>query len=370
MAVRTGEIAQGMLRCVSAEGIVFFVATDPNRPAATEHNPTTGGIRIESYRNQAAAMQEAAALTERMTCKHLLYNTGLGGSKIIVCAPVHGLDRAALLNAVAEVLETMAGRVYAGADLGVSREDMRYLADRSPYVLAGIGSDVDPSIATASGVYGVILGTVGLDYIKNNRFFVHGMGKVGTAVAERLEAAGGEVLSYDALPERAERRGLRNVSGNRNWWDESFDVLVPCSASNVVTVDIAKRLSCAHIIGSANKPFGDTPAVVDVLVEREIVWVPDVVSNGAAVICDSMEYHAPDSFRAAQGEAVYGCVSDLTARLAERVLEQYMWGGGLAMNDVLASLAGQLPSGLVCGLALRSAGATAGSVAQWRAQGA
>ena len=354
MTVEIDTIAPGILRYVSPEQVVFFVAKDTNVPPATERFPTNGGLRIQTYPNEEAAIHEAAALAERMTRKHLLYNTGFGGVKIVVCAPPHELDKRALLNAVAQVLQIMAGQMYTGGDLNTTDQDMHYLSRQSPYVLAGIGSDIRPDEATASGVYGAILGVLGHDYIRNNRFLVHGLGKVGSAVAERLMASGANVLGYDMVPGRAEHPGFRNVSDNPTWWNESFDVFVPCSASNVITVDIARRLSCAHIIGSANKPFSDTPAVVDLLAERKIFWVPDVISSAGAVISDSIEYYAPDIFRTSKAEAVYGFVARLIGRMSRHVLTKYEWGGGMAMNDILNSLVEPPPSAPVCGLAFQS----------------
>ena len=354
MTVEIDTIAPGISRCVSPEQVVFFVVEDTNIPPEIDRRPTNGGLRVQTYASEEAAIHEAAALAERMTRKHLLYNTGFGGVKIVVCAPSHGLDKRALLDAVAQVLQFMAGHVYTGGDLNTTDQDMHYLSRQSPYVLAGIGSDIRPGEATASGVYGTILGVLGHDYIQNNRFLVHGLGKVGSAVAKRLKASGADVLSYDMVPGRAEHPGFRNVSDNPTWWTELFDVFVPCSVSNVITVDIARRLTCAHIIGSANKPFSDTPTVVDLLAERDIFWVPDVISNAGAVISDSIEYYAPDVFRTSKAEAVYSFVARLTGRMSKHVLTKYEWGGGMAMNDILNSLVESPPATPVCGLAFQS----------------
>lgn len=350
MALHMMEIGPKALRCVSPENVVFFLVEDSNSPHSVHGYPANGGIFIRDYEGESAAINEAYALAERMTYKHALYNTGFVGAKIVVCAPPDQLDKPALLDAIALALKTHSGEVYTGTDLNTSDRDMQYLSRHSPYVLAGVGSAVVPSAATAAGVYGAIAGVLGVDYVRNNRFLVHGFGKVGRRVAEQLKAAGAEVLIYDVLPERTDGAGFRSVSGNPIWWTEAFDVLVPCSGPNVITPAIIRELTCSSIIGATNKPFTDTVTAVDHLAEQSILWVPDFVSNGGAVIADSIEHHAPDVFRNASADAVYAFISALVARMSRRILEQYKWGGGMAMNDILTDIIDKPPTEPLCGL--------------------
>ncbi|WP_089937195.1 Glu/Leu/Phe/Val dehydrogenase dimerization domain-containing protein [Candidatus Entotheonella palauensis] len=348
MSVAIAEIAEGVLRCVSRENVVFFVVVDSDRPPAARGRPANGGIRIQEYPDEAAAIREAHSLAERMTHKQALYNTGFGGVKIVVCASPAGLDKRTLMDAIAQVLHTLQGSVYTGCDLNTDDQDMRYLAQQSPYVLAGIGSDIDPSEATASGVYGTILGAVGTDEIRHKRFLVHGIGKVGLAIAQRLTACGAGILSYDMVPERANHPGFYNVSDCSEWWRLPFDVLVLCSASNMVTPAIARQLPCQAVVGSANQPFDDTKAVAAILEERNILWIPDIVSSAGDVISDSIEHYAPDVFRHAEPAAIYAFISHLTCGKTQHLLEKYR--RGTAMSEVLTSQIYREHVGSVCGL--------------------
>jgi leucine dehydrogenase len=341
-------IADGVLRCVSPEQVVFFVVKDSETPPAALGRPTNGGIRIQEYPDEATAIDEAYSLAKRMTHKQALYNTGFGGVKIVVCASPYGLDKRALMDAIAQVLQFLEGSVYTGCDLNTNDKDMRYLAQHSPYVLAGIGSEIDPSEATASGGCGTILGALGSDNIQHTRFLVHGIGQVGLAVAQRLKARGATILSYDIRPERANQPGFQNVSDCSLWWTLPFDVLVLCSASNIVTPAIAEQLSCQTVVGSANKPFSDTKVVASILKERGILWIPDIVSSAGAVISDSIEHYAPDLFRRARPEAVYAFISQLTYNKTTQLLAGHH--DGTTMADMLTRLIYRKNVGPLCGL--------------------
>merc|ERR1719230_664884 len=100
-----------------------------------------------------------------MEVKHMAYNTGCSGAKV-VCdigdVPLADVDKPALLNALNEMLHGLDGSMYTGCDMNSTLDDMEYLSDRSPYILAAIGNDkVDPNAATAHGVVGGIIASLG-----------------------------------------------------------------------------------------------------------------------------------------------------------------------------------------------------------------
>ena len=354
MSLKMETIAEGILRCVSVENVVFFIVKDTHSatPPANVGRPTNGGIRIQDYPDEDSAISEALSLAKRMTYKNALYNTGFGGVKIVVSTCLDNLDKHALMDAIATALETLEGSVYTGCDLNTSEADMYYLTQKSPYVLAGIGSNINPDKTTASGVYGTILGVIGENKIQNSCFLIHGMGKVGLALAKQLNEKGATILSYDVLPERAEQSDFKNVSSQSQWWKLSFDVLVLCSSSNIVTPEIAQQLSCKTLVGSSNKFFSDTDAVTRILQQRNIVWIPEIVSSAGAVISDSIEHYAPEVFQQAKPEEVYDFIGDLTFKQTSKLLAQD--NHSRDMNQRLHHLVYRKEFGSVCGLNFQS----------------
>jgi len=330
------KLMKDVLRCVSPEGVVFFVAKDDETPPANIGRPTNGGIRIQEYPDEATALKEACSLAKRMTHKQALYNVGFGGVKIVVSACLDGLDKHALMDAIAEVLQALDGTVYTGCDLNTDAADMDYLAQQSPYVLAGIGSAINPNETTAAGVYGTILGTVGQEALSQQRFLVHGIGKVGFALAQRLQQQGARILSYDINADQAQHPQFENVSTCAEWWALDFDVLVLCSASNIVTPAIAQQLNGSMVVGSSNEFFSEPEAVIAILQQRGILWIPEIVSSAGAVISDSIEHYAPDVFQQARPEDIYEHITQLTYTQTVNLLDNYHKGN--SMQDSLNRL--------------------------------
>ena len=355
MPIEVKEIENGILRCVSQEKEVFFVARDSETPPAAAGRPGNGGIRVQEYSHEEMALDEARFLAKCMTHKPALYNTGFSGAKIVAHSSSYGDCKQALMDAISQVLHQLGGTVYTGCDLNTDQEDMDHLAKQCPYVLAGIDSGIDPSEATACGVYGAILAALGNDTtnISNKRFLVHGMGKVGKGVARQLEACGAEIFSYDIFPRNADHPQFCNVSDCVEWWKLPFDLLILCSASNIITPTIARQLACESIIGSTNKPFSDTELVVDILKVQGIPWIPEAVSSAGAVICDSIEYYAPDIFQKAGADEVYSFIRDLVRDKARQLIDYCH--NGVAIIDAMTQLIYQKDPGPVCGLTFQIA---------------
>ena len=109
-----------------------------------------------------------------MTSKHAAYGTGFSGAKLVVnCAgertapaarpaprradgptflrpPIadpERLDKERLMDVVAQGLNDLQGSVFTGCDLNTDEDDMEYLSDRCPYVLAGLNSPTDTNVA-------------------------------------------------------------------------------------------------------------------------------------------------------------------------------------------------------------------------------
>lgn len=128
-----------------------------------------------------------------MEVKHATYNTGFAGAKL-VCAsssPVSqwsSADKKHLMDSAASLLADLDGAMYTGCDMNTTTNDMDYLAQRCPYVLAAIGNlDACPNTATAYGVLGAIEACLDGD-VRGKTLLVHGCGNVGSHVAAELVA--------------------------------------------------------------------------------------------------------------------------------------------------------------------------------------
>ena len=310
----------GIWDCLSPEGVRFVVACDPHPPADLADLPCNGGIRIKPFSSDAECRREAQALARRMTEKQALFNVGLSGSKITVRADPETVDKAALMAAIGQVLCDLEGRVYTGSDLNVTGADMRLLGELCPYVLAGLGTSIDPSVATAHGVVGALCAALGNAALSSTSVLVHGIGKVGSVCASELLRRGCSVRTFDREARRAEIPGAINVSHIDRWWREPVDVVVLCSDSFAVDPQRAKELQCRLVVGSANLPFAEHDRVCRVLRERRILFLPDPLTSPGATICDSIELYCPEVFQQAVAADVYRFVHTLVESATARVL--------------------------------------------------
>ena len=279
----------------------------------TQRTPGNGGLRLWRYKTSEAAIDEAQRLGMGMGVKHDVFNTGFAGAKLVCAAEDDpstwsAADKQVLLDEVGDMLAEQGGAMYTGCDMNTTVDDMAYLAERSPFVLAAIGNSACcPNTATAYGVFGGVEATLGGD-VKGKSLLVHGCGNVGATVARLLvEHGAASVRTIDMASSRAEIAGCVNVSESHkeSWWAGNYDAIVPCSSSGLFTAQIAAELRCGAIVGATNLPFATRADQEVAEIERGVKFVPEGVSSAGAVIVDSIEHFRPQAFAAAEPEAMY-----------------------------------------------------------------
>ena len=271
--------------------------------------PANGGLRFSQYHSVKEQEIEALTLARHMSQKHEIYDTGFSGVKLVANGLVTEENKKLLLNHVAKMLNGFSGKIYTGCDLNISDADMNYLYTMTPYVLNGIGSQINTSTATAYGVLGAL--TAVMKKNENNsrkaKCLIHGVGKIGSIIAKKLIEDGHEVFTYDANVRNADIDGAKNISENSEWHKLACDYLILCSKSGIITSDNVDALHCRWIISSANSPFADE-SVIAKLKNKNIMWIPDVISNAGAVICDSFEMKQTKQYLTLPSHSVYDCV--------------------------------------------------------------
>jgi len=97
-------------------------------------------------------------------------------------------------------------------------------------------------------------------------------------VAEHVED-GGQVASYEGDVEPITNEELLRLD---------VDVLIPAAISNAVTRRVAEELQADIVVEAANGPT--TPGADEVLAERDIPAVPDILANAGGVIVSYLEW--------------------------------------------------------------------------------
>jgi leucine dehydrogenase len=307
--------------------------------------PPSGGTRMKTYPDLAAARRDAERLSEGMTYKWAAAGFPRGGGKAVLAVSpgLQGDARDGLLRRYGSLIQDLGGRFWTGADVGTSSRDMDVIAETgAPYVFSRTpshGGAGDSSGWTALGVEAGIRSTCARLYgdpsLAGRRIVVQGAGSVGGALIERLRAAGASITFSDvdeASVRRHRAEGLAFVEPAAVL-ETPCDVLAPCALGGVLTADTIPRLNCRAVAGAANNQLGG-PEDAERLRARGILYAPDYVINaGGAVGITGQEALGWSEERARQEvlrigatlERVYalaGAEGITTAAAARRIAEE------------------------------------------------
>jgi leucine dehydrogenase len=257
---------------------------------STALGPAAGGCRFWRYPDWRDAVEDALRLSKAMTYKCAVAGLSYGGGKTVVPFDA-SVDRQAVLEDVADVVDTFGGCYLTGPDVGTSAADMVVMRRRTPYAYClpesqgGTGSSSGP---TAVGVLAALRAAartvLGADDLTGRRVVVSGLGSVGAILARSL-AGEAEVVVSDV--DSAKRRTADEL--DLSWVEPEkaletpADIVVPAAVGGVLSPESVARLDCALVVGPANNQLTDD-SVAAVLADRGIVWVPDFVASAGGVI--------------------------------------------------------------------------------------
>lgn len=267
--------------------------------------PATGGCRMKVYSSPREALSDGLRLARGMTYKWAAMDFPFGGGKSVLAVPrpLEGAERRGLFLRFGELLNSLGGRYGTGADLGTTTEDMRTIAEVTPYVIGVHGRSegpMDPSPFTALGVVCGVEATLrhrfGEVEMEGRTVLVEGVGSVGEPLARRLAEAGATLLVADVDEGRA-RRVARELEGSVVAPDRVVetpcDVYAPCAVGATLSSDSIPRLACAVVAGAANNQLRE-PSDALRLHERGILYAPDFVINAGGAMAFTLIYQGED----------------------------------------------------------------------------
>lgn len=277
------------------EEIVF--ATDPAaglRAIIAVHDTSPfgmagGGCRVWPYEREQDAIDDVLRLSHAMSYKLALANLPAGGAKMIVIREPERPKDEALLLAIGRAVHRLSGRFIVGSDVGTNDADMEIIGRETPYVSRKKAGG-DSARATAYGVFLALRWGarqhLGRDGLEGLGVAIQGVGRVGSILGEYLREAGARLIISDVDAATAERVGAElgaEVVSVDAILDADVDVFAPCALGNVIDDAAIERLHARVICGGANNPLVDEALAAE-LARREILFVPDFVSNLGGVI--------------------------------------------------------------------------------------
>jgi glutamate dehydrogenase (NAD(P)+) len=322
--------------------------------------PTKGGIRY----HPDVDLAEVSALAMLMSWKCALMGLPYGGAKGgVACDPgrmsVRELERMTR-RYTAEVMLLIGPDLDIPApDIGTDEQTMAWIMDTYamtqgrtvPGVVTGkpilIGGSAGRRDATGRGlVYalGQASREAGMD-LKGARVVVQGFGNVGSVAARLLWREGCLIVGVgDAKGGIANTRGIDireltthtketgSVVGfrgtepvtNAELLQLPCDVLVPAALGGQLTVENADRIKARIIAEGANGPT--TPEADDILADRGVLVIPDILANAGGVVVSYFEW--------VQGLQYYFWrESEINTRLQELINRAYNQVSSLAKRE-------------------------------------
>ncbi|MFW1665524.1 Glu/Leu/Phe/Val dehydrogenase [Acinetobacter ursingii] len=286
--------------------------------------PGKGGVRFHPDVN----LNEVMALAGWMTIKCAALNLPFGGAKGGVRVDPTTLSKnelERLTRRYTTEINLIIGpqKDIPAPDVGTTPQVMAWMMDTYSMnagstvtgVVTGkpvhLGGSLGRSKATGRGVFVTGLEAaqkIGLD-IARATVCVQGFGNVGAEAALLFHESGAKVIAVqdhtatlyhpeginipDLLAYQKQQGAIKGFDmvhdiDKNELWNIEADIFIPAALEGVISKEIAQKLQTKLILEGANGPTD--PAADDVLNERGIIIVPDVICNAGGVTVSYFEW--------------------------------------------------------------------------------
>ncbi|KAF1069505.1 Glu/Leu/Phe/Val dehydrogenase [Variovorax sp.] len=293
-----------------------------------QHNmsrgPGKGGVRF----HPDVTLEEVMALSAWMTIKTAAVNLPYGGAKGGIRVDPKKLS----LQELEKVTRRYTSEIgiiigphtdIPAPDVNTNAQIMAWMMDTYSMNVGGtatgvvtgkplhLGGSLGRVKATGRGVF--VTGReaarrLGLD-LRGARIAVQGFGNVGSVAAELFAEAGAKIVAVqDHTGTIVNDKGLDlaqlvpisrtdgvvgfkaggDIVPNEDFWDIACDILIPAALEGQLTADRAKKTTAKLVLEGANGPT--VPQADDILAERGVLVVPDVICNAGGVTVSYFEW--------------------------------------------------------------------------------
>lgn len=293
-----------------------------------QHNlsrgPGKGGLRI----HQDVTLEEVMALAAWMTIKNAAVNLPFGGAKGGIRVDPRTLSMKELEKVTRRYTSEIGMMIgptkdIPAPDVNTNAQVMAWMMDTysmnsgttTTGVVTGkpvdLGGSLGRTRATGRGVFKTgceAARRMNLN-INGARIAIQGFGNVGSVAAELFAEAGAKVVCIQdqsstifnnngidvaaAIKVRDETRHIDTVVNTQcidteAFWDVDCDILIPAALESQLTAVRANRIKAKLVLEGANGPT--LPEADDILHDRGIKVVPDVICNAGGVIVSYFEW--------------------------------------------------------------------------------
>jgi len=260
----------------------------------TNLGPALGGCRMFPYKSKENAIFDVLRLSRGMTHKAAVAGLPLGGGKAVIIGDPSKDKSPSLWHDFGKMIQLLAGKYITAEDVGTSLEDMVEVKKETKYV-TGLpeekGGNGDPSPVTANGVYWGIKASLkyvfGNEKIKNKKFAIQGLGKVGFSLAELLAKDEGRPYVADIDNEKVEKceKEFSAIPMDiEEIYSAPVDVFSPSALGAIINQETIPNLKCKIIAGPANNQLADENRDAKLLEDSQILYAPDFAINSGGLI--------------------------------------------------------------------------------------
>lgn len=291
----------------------------------TSRGPGKGGVRF----HQDVTLSEVMALSAWMTVKNAAVNVPYGGAKGGIRVDPKTLSPGELQRMTRRYTSEIniiigPNKDIPAPDVNTNEQIMAWMMDTysmnqgstASGVVTGkpisLGGSLGRREATGRGVFVVgceAASKRGLD-IKGARVAVQGFGNVGSIAARLFSEAGAKVVAVQDHKSTVVResgldvaalqayvletgsvagfRGGEEIADRALFWATDCDILIPAALEQQINVENAQTIRAKIILEGANGPT--TPAADDILHDKGVLIVPDVIANAGGVTVSYFEW--------------------------------------------------------------------------------
>lgn len=337
VAARKLELDEGLykyMRCPNRE-IIVHIPVEMDRGGMeifdgyrVQHSiargPGKGGVRFSPH----VTLDEIRGLAAEMTWKCAVVNIPFGGAKGgVVCDP-EKLSRGELERITrrytAEIMDFIGPeRDVPAPDMNTGEQVMAWMMDTySMHVRHTVTASVTGKPLDLGGSRGrreatgrgcMIVCDQALKRFgrkrEDTRVIIHGFGNVGSQAARLMHEAGYRIIGIadihggivntrgldipKLLEYSAQTKSVKGFPGcdamsHLEILEQDCDVLVPAATESVITSQNAAKIKAKILVEGANSPT--TPPADDILFDRGVFVIPDILANAGGVTVSYFEW--------------------------------------------------------------------------------
>nr|WP_315227892.1 Glu/Leu/Phe/Val dehydrogenase [uncultured Limnohabitans sp.] len=290
----------------------------------TSRGPGKGGVRF----HQDVTLSEVMALSAWMSVKNAAVNLPFGGAKGGVRVDPKTLSRGELERVTRRYTSEIGiiigpTRDIPAPDVNTNEQIMAWMMDTysmnegatATGVVTGkpiaLGGSLGRKEATGRGVFTVgeeAARRIGLN-LQGARVAVQGLGNVGGVAAKLFAEAGCRIVAVQDhvstlyceegfnvtqlltyVAQHGSVKGFEQATSleTDQFWQVPCDILVPAALEQQISATNAHQIQAKLVIEGANGPT--TPEADDILSERGVLVVPDVIANAGGVTVSYFEW--------------------------------------------------------------------------------